>query len=205
MTVQCDTTTITATGVGLRRIMDKAEAKFANTAKKMDAALLNLLEKKPFDTITVTDVCREAGVHRSTFYAHYTNTLDLLNEVRDATMREFYASFEHLPQVDAFENREYLDIYLKFVEDHKRLFKVFLQNISLFDGLGILEGFENDIEKMPKKTNSRKNNTERYRMLFTATGITSIVSFWLESGCKESRHELAEIILEITKEKYPAF
>lgn len=178
--------------------MDKAESKYANMAKRMDAAIVQLLEEKPFSAITVTDVCNAAGAHRSTFYSHYDNTLDLLNEVKERTMQDFYASFEHLPRENTFKEREYLDIYLEFVEDHKQLFKVFLENINLFDGFGILMGFESDMRDMSPAKNTHEERIAKYRLLFTASGITSIVSLWLESGCKESREELADIILECT-------
>ncbi len=176
--------------------MDKAESKFANMARRMDAAMLQLLEEKPFSTITVTDVCKAAGAHRSTFYSHYDNTLALLNEVKDQTMREFYASFEHLPREAALMDRGYLETYLEFVEEHKQLFKVFLENINLLDGFGILMDFEDDVREMSSLKGPQEERTLRYKLLFMASGITSIVSFWLESGCTESRSKLADIILE---------
>ena len=179
--------------------MDKAQSKFANMARRMDAAMVQLLEEKPFQAITVTDVCKAAGAHRSTFYSHYDNTLDLLNEVKDQTMRDFYASFEHLPREAALTDREFLDTYLKFVEEHKQLFRVFLENINLFDGHSILLKMENDMQNISKTKGSQEERLSRYKLLFTASGITSIVSFWLESGCRESRAELANIILECTK------
>lgn len=181
--------------------MDKAESKFANMAKRMDAALVELLEEKPFQAITVTDVCRAAGANRSTFYSHYSNTLDLLNEVKDQTMHDFYASFEHLPREGALTDRKFLDTYLRFVEEHKQLFRVFLENVNLFDGFDILMEFENDMKDISPAKSARDKKLSRYKLLFTASGITSIVSFWLESGCKESRDELADIILECTNSK----
>lgn len=179
--------------------MDKAESKFANMAKRMDTALIQLLEEKPFQAITVTDVCRTAGANRSTFYSHYSNTLDLLNEVKDQTMQDFYASFEHLPREGALTDRKFLDTYLCFIEEHKQLFRVFLENIYLFNGFDILMKFESDMKDISLVKGSRDEKLSRYELLFTASGITSIVSFWLESGCKESRDELADIILACTK------
>lgn len=162
--------------------------------------MLQLLEEKPFNSITVTDVCKAAGAHRSTFYSHYDNTLDLLNEVKDETMREFNASFEHLPRENALTNREHLDVYLRFVEDHKQLFKVFLENINLFDGFDMLMDLEQDMRDLIPAKSSQEERWQRYKLIFMASGITSIVSFWLESGCRESRAELADIILSCTND-----
>ena len=69
--------------------MGKAETKFANTAKKMDSALLRLLETTAFEKISVTMLCNEAQVNRSTFYAHYSDTSDLLVEVRWLALKDF--------------------------------------------------------------------------------------------------------------------
>ena len=60
--------------------MNKNESKYFNTAKKMDEALITLLEKKDFEYITIKEICYIAGVNRSTFYLHYSNTFDLLQE-----------------------------------------------------------------------------------------------------------------------------
>ena len=60
--------------------MNKSESKYFNTATKMDLALISLLKKKPFEYITVSEICETAGVNRSTFYLHYETVSDLLDE-----------------------------------------------------------------------------------------------------------------------------
>ena len=47
--------------------MNKSESKYFNTAIRMDKAFLELLEKKDFAFITVKEICKSAGVNRSTF------------------------------------------------------------------------------------------------------------------------------------------
>ena len=60
--------------------MNKAESKYYNTALLMNQALIELLNKKEYDFITIKEICEVAGVNRSTFYLHYENTADLLEE-----------------------------------------------------------------------------------------------------------------------------
>ena len=43
--------------------MNKSESKYFNTAVKMDLALISLLKKKPFEYITVSEICETAGVN----------------------------------------------------------------------------------------------------------------------------------------------
>ena len=44
-------------------------------------ALLALLERKPFDQITIRDICAEAGVHYATFFRHHQTKEALLDHI----------------------------------------------------------------------------------------------------------------------------
>ena len=72
--------------------MNRSESKYFNTARRMDEALLSLLEEKDFAYITVREICARAGVNRSTFYLHYENTSDLLRETVEMIDERFRAS-----------------------------------------------------------------------------------------------------------------
>lgn len=53
------------------------------TIKVIKDAFLNLIDEMPFNKVTITRICREAEITRSTFYLHFTSLTDLLNEVID--------------------------------------------------------------------------------------------------------------------------
>ena len=58
------------------------------TKSMMKEALLELLEKKPLDKITVKDVCENADVNRSTFYSYYESIEQLLLEIEDDVLNQ---------------------------------------------------------------------------------------------------------------------
>ncbi len=64
--------------------MNKNESKYFNTANKMHDALIQILDRKDFEYISVKEICEAAGVNRSTFYLHYDNLNDLLWETVEA-------------------------------------------------------------------------------------------------------------------------
>ena len=70
--------------------MNKSESKYFNTALLMNEALLLLLEKKDYEFITVTEICKKAGVNRSTFYLHYLSIDDLLYETLEMINKRFF-------------------------------------------------------------------------------------------------------------------
>ena len=47
----------------------------------MRKALLALLERKPFDQITIRDICAGAGVHYATYFRHYPSKEALLDDI----------------------------------------------------------------------------------------------------------------------------
>ena len=67
--------------------LNKNESKYFNTAVKMNMALIEILKTKPFEFITVSEICKKAGVNRSTFYLHYENTKDLLELIEKLTAK----------------------------------------------------------------------------------------------------------------------
>ena len=73
--------------------MNKNQIKFLNTAERMDKALIELLEFKEFDYITIKEICERAKLNRSTFYLHYGNTVDLLKETTEYITDNFLLYF----------------------------------------------------------------------------------------------------------------
>ncbi len=66
--------------------MAKAEYRSAIRSRKLiTCALADLLQEKPLNKITVTDVVRRAEINRGTFYAHYTDIPDVLHHLIEET------------------------------------------------------------------------------------------------------------------------
>ncbi len=61
----------------------KTDRRVLKTEQALESALLKLMRGKSIDQITTTELCREAGINRNTFYAHYPNPTSLLERVED--------------------------------------------------------------------------------------------------------------------------
>jgi len=59
----------------------KENQRITLTKKLLQEGLLRLLDVKSLDKISVTELCRESGINRATFYNHYTSPQDLLNDI----------------------------------------------------------------------------------------------------------------------------
>lgn len=79
---------------------DSLDPRIVRTRQMLEEALLTLMQKKPFHNIAVGDITEQAGVNRSTFYAHYTDKYDLLDYCVRETFRAKLA--EALPKSSEF-------------------------------------------------------------------------------------------------------
>lgn len=186
--------------------MNKSESKFHNTAAKFDGALLRLLERKDFRDISVSEICSEAGVNRSTFYSHYENTYDLLEEVRNNFMAKFYESFHADLEINdlgrygtdelSFISPRYLMPYLEFIRDNRVFFRVYMNNLNNFSAEDTDE-FLRDTVFAPiyAKHGITDRSVIKYMSRYFLSGITAIVTEWVRNGCEDDILLISEIIM----------
>ena len=55
-----------------------------------------LLKEKPVQSITVRELCERTGINRSTFYNHYQDVYDLLEQIENEMLGELN---EHLKSI----------------------------------------------------------------------------------------------------------
>ena len=61
----------------------KTDRRTIYTKEAIKDALLGLLSEKEYADVTVADVCRTAELNRGTFYLHYGNIAQVLDELLD--------------------------------------------------------------------------------------------------------------------------
>ena len=59
----------------------KNNSRSRETRERLKEALLRLLARRDILDVTVSRLCQEAGVNRSTFYSHYDSIGDLMEEM----------------------------------------------------------------------------------------------------------------------------
>lgn len=77
----------------------KTDRRTQYTINIVKEAFLELINDHPYSQITVTQVCRQAEITRSTFYLHFNNLTDVLNVVLDDALMISKNSAESLPNI----------------------------------------------------------------------------------------------------------
>ncbi len=187
--------------------MNKSQSKYFHTACFIDEALLNLLEKKDFEYITVKEICKKAGVNRSTFYLHYENTNDLLIEANEFLNKKFFDKYKEngierlnmdtLAKEDAnFITPKYLLPYLEFVKENKRILKAVYNSPKTFEAEKTFNKMYVEFFAPALKKFDIGINKESYVFEFYMRGILAIIVKWLNLDCKDNAEFIVDIIVE---------
>ncbi len=184
--------------------MNKNESKYFKSAGKMQEALIDLLEEKEFDRITIKEICERAQVNRSTFYLHYDNVNDLLGETVEAIYRDFFSHYgekeekglriQDLPSEDLYlMTPGYILPYLDFVEENRKLFSLMYEKNEM---MGVEKMYTTWFQTIfgPILTRFGVPESEQgLMMIFYLQGIMGVVMEWVREGCTRPKEELLSI------------
>lgn len=166
---------------------EKTDLRVRRTYKLLSDALITLMKAKPFEKISVMDICNEAMVHRATFYTHFEDKYQLLKYC----MRELEIAFDESgPSENTMHgyNEYYIDILKKIlatVSEKKDLYSmIFKKNKS--DSM--LTDFQNSIvDKIAENITKAKNTGVEFPVpteilaTFYAAGCMSVAEWWLST------------------------
>ena len=74
----------------------KEDRRTRYTRQVIKEAFLKLLEEKEYPKITVTEICRLAEINRGTFYLHYYDTADVLDDLLNEILKETTSVIDHV-------------------------------------------------------------------------------------------------------------
>lgn len=171
----------------------KGNQRYNETKNKIKGTFLKLLEEKEMSQITVTEICREARIHRTTFYGHYEDVSALMNEMVEEMYDQIISFFVNC----SWENGENGFVKLfTMIREQKDFFKQYFNNFShylntedqfpvlLMRNLNVLidaMGFENEEELY-------------YHQTFFCCGLTAMIRRWLVRDCKETPQEMCQMM-----------
>ncbi|MBM7642987.1 TetR/AcrR family transcriptional regulator [Streptococcus loxodontisalivarius] len=172
---------------------------------RLKQALLTLLDDNEFDQLSVSQICKEAGVHRSTFYNNYDSQFDLLEDTKDYLIQLYLDTYpDYQAQLNAPKEKGslldsyYLTPYLQFIKDHQRIYRIYLKNpLDFHHALNDQDHFENHFIQGFHKQGITDEKRIRYMVNFYLTGIRKIIFDWVSEGCQEDIDFIVSIIHEL--------
>ena len=169
--------------------MRTTDRRFVKTEKSIHDALISLLQKYDFESLTIEDLTYEADINKSTFYLHYQSLGQLFSSLED----DFVAGLSSATfQVEETAGGELLKTIMSYLYKNKALAYAVLSNsgFSLNDKLVTI--FKKFLKPLrPSKT--KKITDENAFLISSLIGSElSILRTWVLDGCKFDK----EMVLE---------
>lgn len=172
----------------------------------MKSALIELLETKDLDAVTVTDICKAADVNRGTFYRYYKDVRDLLSQMEDEFLDGILVIFENYGEDTANGlTEEYLEKVIKnalaVVVENKEFVELFQRggnDSRVINGIltrikpQFLEGYRSQYPQLSEEE-------VEYVFEYMLGGSTNIIVKWMNDGMRTSKTQIQNIWMELMR------
>ncbi len=170
----------------------KNNSRYKMSSEKVEVAFLTLILNHEYEDITISEICKQANINRSTFYSHYDDINDLIIKIE----RKFAKGIATIFNYGERQTHQAFVEMFTFIKDNKYFYKAFLNipYITLAESnlkIDVLTNIGN------KKVIDKSNKMGIfYRASFFGAGIKEMCRIWLERDCKEPPEQMAKLLLE---------
>ncbi len=195
---------------------ERTDPRVRRTHKLLQEALVELAAERGFDAITVGDIAQRASVNRATFYRHYQDKYDLLEQIFQEAVSQFARDLgppgEVVKSIDPQNPPErWVKLFEHFAE-HERLYRTLLgkKGSSWFAAkmrdyfIRLLEEREQQrIQLSAFQGKTFQNRMPRkVAMTLASNLLISTIAWWLESGKQYSPKQIASWLLDLAINGY---
>ena len=167
------------------------DARIIKTKNKIKESLIQLLQTKKLNEVSISEICKKAKINRNTFYAHFATPEAALDEIAENYLSEEYALLNQCST-----SKELVITACKYTKQNAKLNLLLLENRALKE-------FVNSGVEYARRTPAYVilNQDERYSLkemdqinTFIVNGSVAIIKNWLYDGMKESPEEIGELV-----------
>ena len=153
----------------------KMDARVRYTKMMLKQALLDLMQHKPVNKITVKEVCARAEVNRATFYAHFSDCFDLQTCMED----ELFAQFEQSMQcyVQSFDITALADGLYRIIQENEAVCRVLLFRRHSAALIHRMIDYAHDLSIAAWQKTLKKASSDELEMLYLclSNGLLNVV------------------------------
>lgn len=166
------------------------EASNKLTRECLQTALIYLMNEKPFEKITITELVGRSGVSRSAFYRNYSSKEDIILELAQQITDFIALSLKDIKKED--ELRPWFHNAFSTIRDNENIFRLLIQ-ANFPQGTSLENLFS--LEAVFPSTTSK----EHYQNLALGGAFSTVLIHWFQDGMKESNEFMADLCMQLLK------
>lgn len=183
----------------------KDDRRILRTRKLLRESLLQLILEDGYDNISIQDVTDKADLGRATFYLHYREKDDLLTDLLQQQLEDFFTSNPAFTGgLSQAEDLKFVQKLFEFAESHYDLYRIILMGGGSMVGMlavrDVFRGvFQNALNGVVSAT-GRNVSVERDFLENYHTGaLISLVFWWMNNDMPYTPAQMAEMYLQVNE------
>lgn len=176
--------------------MSSFDARVRYTRRVIEESFLELLKQKPAARVTVTEVCARAQINRATFYKHYLDIPDLLDQIEQALFAQIRGAF----RAEQIEVKTFLLEMLRYTyRERERFFALGGENgdPNLMTKT-YLVCYESAYPLLSSNLPGLSDPERQMLYQFLSQGAGGVLTWWVRSGMQLPPEQLAQFILSLS-------
>lgn len=168
--------------------------RFQATERKITDTFIALLSEKEVDDITVSEICQNSGIHRTSFYLHFQDIYALMDRV-ERMLAGYYAALFEMPEEKYNLGGRFQRLFA-FIYEHRHFYRAYWmrsQNLSVLDA-ALSERAKAKMKEAAAGYGFQTEDELQYHRVFFKAGLAALIGCWLSRGCMETPEELSEIL-----------
>lgn len=173
------------------------------TKRLLQEGLLRLLETKDLDKISVTELCRESGINRATFYNHYSSPQDLLADL-EARLTEEMGLLIHNPRTQT-EIAQQLEAVCAYLQENAHSLIVLARCHADADLADVFNNLNQSFRRQQlTSVRATSLDDDSYHLVstFLYTGCYHLIREWLVKDIQKTPKEIADLLLSIVSKEF---
>lgn len=162
--------------------MLKVDRRIRKSQEAIKMAVIELMNEKDFDQITIQDISDRADVSRRTIYLHYTDKFELLDKLIEehiTNLREICEAAE-----DDASYRDMVEMWFEYFEKHALFFSALLASKGSSFSQSVSDIFIEELEKgnrmSEEGTMAAITEGINVEVQFLGAAIVGVVEWWFK-------------------------
>ena len=176
--------------------MKKENQRVVVSKRMLKEGVLRLLEDKQIRNISISELCEEASINRTTFYRHYQTADDVLKDIESDFMNQLHN--EPVPVKNTKDIHANVFRICQFFYDNKEMAMLFIKNDIDNHFRMLFQSCADEYiaaRKIRYKGKSVNTNTLQLLTAYCTHGVYSMVFTWLTEEIPMSPHDVADLIV----------
>lgn len=177
--------------------MRESDRRVKYTKMVLRESLLELLQEKPINRISVTELCQNADVNRGTFYSHYSEPSDILHQIEEELFNDICECFDK--DLESPIEKVALDLLMIINRNRELCSIMFSENTNHNFAMRIYNVGSEFFRKRWKGQLEKLDIPEDYLYHYIATGNTEVIRMWIMHDEKRSPESVSRIISALVR------